>query len=168
MTAWEELASNDCDSAWDRFESEFAFCPSTTRFPGIREPEDSVTFDISGVYGDAERYQRLTMDLSRKLVAALRRCVPEGGVVHVLDWQHDCFRFVPHASFTFESEEDWPVPALPNGDYYIFLDPDLRFGVFGHPWEQTMCVFGEALVQALQADPPLLFGHPVRVGGEVV
>lgn len=168
MSAWEELPSSERDSAWDRFESEFAFRPSTTEFPGIRESKDSVTFDISRVYGDAEGYERLTMDLSRKLVAALRRCVPEGGVVHVLDWQHACFRFMPHAPFAFESEEDWPVPALPNGDYYIFLDPELRFGVFGHPWEQTMCVFGEALVHAFEADPPLLFKHPTRVGGKVV
>lgn len=168
MSAWENLASNERASAWDRFESKFAFRPSTTEFPGIREPQDSVTFDISRVYGDPERYQRLTMDLSRKLVAALRRCVPEGGVVHVLDWQHACYRFTPHASFPFESEEDWPVPALPNGDYYIFLDPDLRFGVFGHPWERTMCVFGEALVQAFHADPPLLFERPTRAGGKVV
>jgi hypothetical protein len=168
MNAWQPLASSEVESTWEFFYSEFAFRPSATEFPGIREPEASVTFDISRVYGDTEHYKRLTMDLSRKLVAALRRCVPQGGVVHVLDWQHACFRFMPHADFTFESEVDWPVPALPNGDYYIFLDPSLQFGVFGHPWEQTMCIFGEALVAAFRADPPLLFEYPMRVGGRVV
>ena len=168
MSAWEELRAEESDATWDRFEAGFAFRPSMTEFPGIREPEESVTFDISGVYGDPERYAQLTLDLSHKLVTALRRCVPENGVVHVLDWQHTCFSFVPSAPFRFDSEEDWPVPALPNGDYFIFLDPDLRFGVFGHPWEQSMCVFGRTLIEAFEASPPLLFHRPMRVGGKVV
>jgi Protein of unknown function (DUF2716) len=40
-------------------------------------------------------------------------------------------------------------PPFPNGDYYIFLTEDLTQGTFGHPWEQTFCVFGRDLVGAL-------------------
>ena len=155
-------------ATWDRFDAKFRFRPSTKYWPGIKEPEASVTYDISHVYGAPERYDRLTLDLSHKLVSALRGCVADGDVVHVLDWQHPCYRFNPHAPFAFDSEDDWPIPALPNGDYYIFLDPDLRFGIFGHPWEKTMCVFGRTLVRAFGAEPPLLFDRPKRVGGKTV
>jgi shikimate kinase len=165
-SAWSELPRAADDATWDRFYAEFDFRPSMTVVPGIREPHHSVTFDISGVYGEEDRYRQLTLDLSEKLVAALRRCVPEGEVVHALDWQHSSYRFEPHRPFEFASEDDWPVPALPNGDYFLFLDPALRFGVFGHPWEQSMCVFGDALIDAFRADPPRLFERLMRVGGK--
>ena len=168
MNAWAELPEAARNSTWDRFEARFRFRPSTIDWPGILEPEDSVTYGIGHVYGDAERYGRLTLDLSHKLVLALQRCVSETGVVHVLDWQHQCYSFMPHVPFTFSEEDDWPVPVLPNGDYYIFLDPELEFGVFGHPWEQTMCVLGTKLIDALAIDPPRLFDRQVRIGGKVV
>lgn len=164
--AWLDLAAADKEATWNRFEERFGFSPHMEEFPAIREPEDSITFDISGVYGDGQRYLELTLDLSRKLLAALRRCVPEGAVVHVLDWQHPCYRLDPHAPFPYRSEDDWPVPALPNGDYHIFLHPEVRFGVFGHPWEQTICVFGEELIEAFDADPPRLFSVVKRRGGK--
>jgi hypothetical protein len=43
----------------------------------------------------------------------------------------------------------WPVSPFPDGDYYIFLSEDLTSGTFGHPWEQSLCVFGRVLVDAL-------------------
>ena len=37
------------------------------------------------------------------------------------------------------------MPVLPDGVYTLFLAPDGRFGIFGHPWEMTVCVFGREL-----------------------
>src|SRR5262245_27017664 len=168
MTAWEKLLRWEEDAIWRRFETQFELTPSVTDWPGIREPEASITYHIGHVFGDAERYDRLTLDLSQKLVHALRRCVPTTGEVNALDWQSQCYRFKPDGLFRFDSEDDWPIPALPNGDYYIFVDPALEFGVFGHPWEQTMCVFGQAIIASFAADLPALFDRPIRVGGRVV
>jgi hypothetical protein len=41
------------------------------------------------------------------------------------------------------------VEVFPNGDYYAFLTEDMTAGTFGHPWEQTLRVFGDQLVSAL-------------------
>ncbi|MFB7608823.1 DUF2716 domain-containing protein [Streptomyces gardneri] len=30
----------------------------------------------------------------------------------------------------------------PHGDYYLHLTDDLRLGTFGHPWEETLTVWG--------------------------
>jgi hypothetical protein len=38
---------------------------------------------------------------------------------------------------------------FPNGDYYTFARPDFSEGTFGHPWEQTLCVFGPRLVKTI-------------------
>ncbi|MCK5945022.1 MAG: DUF2716 domain-containing protein [Planctomycetes bacterium] len=168
MVAWEEQPLDADESVRTRFERRFRFRPSTTEWPAFQEPRDSVTYSIGHAYDDPDGYAQLTLDLCRKLVVALRRCTPPGDFVDVLDWQHPSYRFWPHEPFDFESEDDWPVPALPNGDYYIFLARDLETGVLGHPWEQTMCVFGSRLLEAFGQDLPLLFGDPVRRGGKVV
>lgn len=167
-TPWEELPSNLYESLWTPVDKRFAFRPSTTEFPGSQEPIDSATYSIGHVYGEAERYSRLTLDLSRTLASALRDSTKPTGFVNVLDWQHSSYRFWPHAPFEYQSEEDWPVPILPNGDYYLFLDPDLEFGILGHPWEQTICLFGSEFLNAVSRNLPELFDKPIRLGGKVV
>jgi hypothetical protein len=47
------------------------------------------------------------------------------------------------------ADEPWRVTPLPNGDYYIFLSEVFRTGTFGHPWEETMCIFGDRLLHGL-------------------
>jgi hypothetical protein len=169
MTAWQELDADEAQRVWDRFDSALHFQPSVDKadWPGIREPRDSVAFSIGHVFsGDESRYTRLTNDLAHKLIIALQKCVDVGSTIYALDWQHACYSFAPHQPFDFKTEDDWPVPPCPNGDYYIFLAQDMSFGVFGHPWEQTMCVFGRCLIDAFEDELPLLFDNRVRRGGE--
>ncbi|MEU5671031.1 DUF2716 domain-containing protein [Micromonospora sp. NPDC047753] len=45
--------------------------------------------------------------------------------------------------------------GLSRRDYYAFLTEDMTEGTFGHPWEQTLCVFGSHLMPKLV---PLLSG----------
>ncbi|MFD6888062.1 DUF2716 domain-containing protein [Streptomyces sp. NPDC059957] len=51
---------------------------------------------------------------------------------------------------------------LPNGDYYLHITEDLRLGTFGHPWEQTLTVWGPTLLAAVEADLAELLGTPIR------
>ena len=166
MRAWEVLDEATYTRVWDRFEAAFAFRPSVepAEWPGVREPTPSVTYAIGHIYGEPEaRATALEADLEAALLAAFRALSPASGsdaFVYALDWQHPAYRFHVHSSQA--AAEEWRVPALPNGDYYIFLAPDFRWGVFGHPWEQTMCVFGAELLAALAHRAPRLFGQPVR------
>ena len=168
MVVWEKQPIEAYESVWTPFDRRFRFRPSMVEWPGFREPLESTTYGIGHVYGDPGQYAELTLDLCHKLVGALRQCTAPGDFVDVLDWQHPSYRFWPHEPFEFVSEDDWPIPALPNGDYYIFLARDMEAGVLGHPWEQTMCVFGARLLAAFEQDPPLLFDRPVRRSGKVV
>tara|TARA_R110002094_G_scaffold64192_6_gene74497 strand:+ start:321 stop:827 length:507 start_codon:yes stop_codon:yes gene_type:complete len=168
MVTWKKQPLGDYDSVWEAFTGRFQFKPSTTQWPGFAEPADSRTYAIGHVYGDPDRYAHLTLDLCTKLVRALRRCIPVGDYVDVLDWQHESFRFWPHEPFEFAAEDDWPIPVLPNGDYYIFVARDFELGVLGHPWEQTICTFGSPLLEAFSQDPPELFDRAIRVGGRTV
>jgi hypothetical protein len=58
---------------------------------------------------------------------------------------------------------DWPGYVYPDGDYYLYLTGDMRLGTFGHPWERTLCVFGEALLAQVTDRITDLLGAPVRV-----
>lgn len=93
------------------------------------------------------------------LLHGLQELTTEGEFVYALDWQHPAYRLAPHLEEPPAGVFDWPVPALPNGDYYIFVSQDLSWGVFGHPWEQTWCVFGDPMVSTVR--PPADFDTPL-------
>jgi len=57
------------------------------------------------------------------------------------------------------------IPVLPDGDYHIFLADDFSFGTLGHPWEQTICVFGKPLIDVVEREGPKLLGRVVRRQG---
>ncbi len=161
---------SDYSAVWDRFREDFHFRPSVKRkdWPGIKEPVPSVTYSISSIYSYPDSgvtYTRLEKDLNQKTLAAFRRCVRPGEMIYALDWQHQCYFFDPHKQVS-EDTHLWKVPVLPNGDYYIFLAQDFRFGIFGHPWEQTMCIFGSELLKAFESNEPQLFNRAVRKDGK--
>ncbi len=172
MQGWDLLDDAELRRVWDRFYDDFAFRPSVypKDFPGIREPHPSITWALRRPWdGDGE------VDLHTVFLAAFRACTPPDGFLYALDWQHPCYRFQPHdfrPQVSFQEDEYgrpvlsngdyWPVPVLPNGDYYIFLVHDFTWGVFGHPWEWTMCVFGETLLTAITQHLPQMFATIVR------
>lgn len=148
-SAWTELPLADYDDLWTRFEGHYGFRASTTAeaWPAIREPEPSVTFDLSVIPDGAQRgsaYDAINAEALRCFVWNLA----EVDELFVLDWQHPPHRFRPAAQ-ALTWNPDWRIPVYPDGDYYAFLTPDMREGTFGHPWERTLCVIGERLGQSL-------------------
>jgi hypothetical protein len=169
MNAWEELSDHEYDEAWDRFYKQFQFYPSTSRgyCPGISEPIPSETYKISHIYDhDDVYYDTLNVNLQGLFLKYFRTLASDNDWVYALDWQHPGYRFYPHIAFELDEFGEWPVPIPPNGDYYIFLEKDFRYGVFGHPWQQTMCIFGNQLLVELKKEMPKLFTDRIRVNGE--
>jgi Protein of unknown function (DUF2716) len=160
LPAWSALGLSEQREIWDRFDRTFNFRPSVrpADFPGIDEPSPSVTFALPR---DGAQKRLPTADdiedLESATLAAFRACTEPGDRMYALDWQHEGFRLQPHVPF-----EEWLVPVLPDGDYYIFLAADFTWGLFGHPWEWTMCVFGGPLLAALERRSPRLFDAPAR------
>jgi hypothetical protein len=153
--AWNTLDKIETDLAWDRFGETFSFNPSVhpENFPGISEPSPSITFEISRYFGDEDD----NADLETKVLAGLRSQLSINERIYALDWQHPCYWFYPYREFT-----EWYVPALPNGDYYIFVSKDLSFGIFGHPWEWTSCVWGDGLISYFESNTPVLWPRVKR------
>ena len=161
MDAWVTLGwSAEYNTVWDRFSRAFSFRPSVypTSFPGIDEPSPSVTYALPHDGTQPRRPPDADIaDLDGAMLAAFRACTPPDGRIYALDWQHESFWLAPHVPF-----EAWRIPVIPDGDYSVILAPDFSWGIFSHPWEWTICVFGAPLLAALERRRPRLFGTPAR------
>ena len=49
----------------------------------------------------------------------------------------------------------------PDGDYYFFVQRDLKWGYLGHPWRREIWIFGVPLLDALSPRLEEL-GFPVK------
>ena len=146
---WEEIPLERYEDYWGPFEQRYHFAPSMQSWPGIDEPVPSVTFDLAPVFDDSvqARFNAGERAVNALAVLALVRAFPEDQRLLVLDWQHPCRWFWPHRQVLQPEALHWLV--VPNGDYYAVVTEDLDTGTFGHPWEQTLCVFGEPLLRTL-------------------
>jgi hypothetical protein len=149
------------DVYWTPFNQRFNFRPGMRSWPAIDEPQPSVTIDLGPIFAGGHAQFAAGADAVNSLaLAALVRVLDHNSSLVVLDWQHQTYRFRPHLLFACQPDQQWPTTVFPNGDYYIFLTEDMHTGTFGHPWEQTLCVFGEPLVSVLV--PMLASWLPVK------
>jgi hypothetical protein len=168
MSAWTPLS--DAEDPWGSVIARFQFKPSVDpkSWPGFSPPSPFVTWSVPDPFSAAE-----TEDLHRCALSAFRRVLRDGERMFALDWQHAGFWFQPHVAEASwgqpdrlqrgllpdepaRTEDRWMIPVLPNGDYVFFVSSGLDWGWFGHPWEQSICVFGEPLLAAVEARPPAL------------
>ena len=142
MTQFVPLTEDEYEAIWRRVESRLAFKPDyhESRRPAITEPEPFVTYGLNSVT-DEDLDGRIT-DI---LLAAFRKLSSSEKVLYSLDWQHECYRYSPHVV-----DDLGPIGWFPDGDYYFQLAADLSFGTFGHPWQESLCVFGADLLEAVQ------------------
>ncbi|QXV60525.1 DUF2716 domain-containing protein [Amycolatopsis sp. TNS106] len=169
--AWEAISRVADEPAWYWVYDKLAFWPSTYAhaWPGFREPAPSVAWDLAP--GGLDRsspefrlgpYAVEQNDVARVALAALKDCVAEDEWVWVLHWQHQSYRFYPHRHAALDP---WPVPVFPRTDYHMFLANDFRFGTLGHPWERTLCVYGDKLVPAFEKHGEQIFKSVLRRDG---
>lgn len=146
---WHEA---DYESVWEPFDRRFAFAPDyyERTVPAITVPADALVLDLAPVFeNDGPRF---AADEAAVNAAALRWFVRLVGNEELiaLDWQHQSYRYSPDRQAITRGEP--AVPVFPNGDYYAHMMPDLRWGTFGHPWQQTLTLWGHELVDGLGAE----------------
>lgn len=164
-TAWAQVRSGEERRLWDRFDAAFRFRTSMHDFPGIDEPTPSITYSLT--YDDGTRAEPVWVN--RAVLAAIRRVTGVGDSVVVLDWQHQTWRCRPHwVRDEAPADATWPIEIYPDGDYHIWLAEDFRFGTFGHPWEPSLCIFGEELLAAIAESGEEALGRVLRRNGREV
>jgi hypothetical protein len=135
---------------WDPFDAKFDFRPDfRTPGPTIIEPEPSVTIDLSPLFaGPGPTFAAGRAAINAIALFAMTQAFAADERLLVLDWQHSSYWFWPHRH-AISDDHTWHVEVFPDGDYYAFLTEDMTEGTFGHPWEQTLCIFGPRLLPRL-------------------
>ncbi|MFC7246955.1 DUF2716 domain-containing protein [Catellatospora aurea] len=163
--AYQDLGTEQA-AVWDRFYAQFDFRPSMHRYPAITEPTPSVTWSLSSL-DDDPGYTRLV----EALHAGLTALVGDGSIL-CLDWQHPSYRVWPSLvgpdNIDPPGGPGWPLSPYPDGDYFVYLAEDFRFGTFGHPWEPSLCVFGGNLLDLVEAELHEALGQVIRRDGRQV
>lgn len=146
VSAWEQIPLEEYDTYWGPFEERYGFFPGH----GIDEPAPSVTIDLAPIFeaGGQAAFNAGERAVNALVMVALTRAFPEEQRLLVLDYNHPCRWFWPHRR-VLEPEPLWWWLAFPNGDYYAVVTEDLDTGTFGHPWDQTLCVWGAPLLDTL-------------------
>src|SRR5262245_33738797 len=128
-----DRADAEYRAVWGRFYAHFQFRPDyyERHSPAIIEPTPCAVINLFGEF-DA----RSIDSLNELFLGAFRTATNQNENLYALDWQHTSYWFHP-----FHDTHPWRLSVYPNGDYYAFLAADFSFGTFGHPWQQTLCVF---------------------------
>ena len=173
VEAWGELDWDAGDALWADFADRYQFRASTNadKWPSIVEPAPSVVWDLSTVFtGDYPGgFTAGSRDVAAVVLRTLQDCTQwwDGVVFH--DWVHPSRVFRPHTVDEPDEVPGWDVGGLfPNGDYTIFVGRDYTFGILGHPWERSLCVFGEPAVAAFAARNQAILGTVLRRDGQPV
>jgi hypothetical protein len=141
---------------WTEFADRYQFRAGTNpdRWPAIVEPSPSVAWDLGPIFtgGHPGGFAAGSRAVAALVLGTLQDCTewPETVVFH--DWVHPSHLFRPHSIDEPEEVPGWDVGGLfPNGDYTIFVGRDYSFGILGHPWERSLCVFGVGAVATFAA-----------------
>lgn len=156
------------EEIWDKIYSLFDFSPdyynktqSPFKFP--KSVKKVKAYDISRAYEllnphDADGNYRTTVQIEI-LKTIFAECMDNDGFIYALDWHHSCFKYNPRINepygfyMTYNSMPDtkayYPF-FYPNGDYYLFVSKDFKWGYFTHPWQKKVWIFGKKIVKLIE------------------
>jgi hypothetical protein len=164
---WTPIPDAENEELWATFTTRFSFRRSVSRSegPAITEPTPFVTWSVSGVrelYSmDAQQFRTIEWRSREQLLQALIGLGNLVGRMYALDLNHAGYSFNPNV-IAQRGVDKWPVPVIPIHNYSLFVNPAFSVGLFDHPWEESICVFGESLVGQLVRNPLPCFGDVIR------
>jgi hypothetical protein len=164
---WIELTQSEEKNVWKKVFNEFQFKPSISKFPSFIVPSPFITYDISPYRnwsGELEEYEEIYKDLEEKSLFAFQALTNDNEYFYALDWQHPCYWVNPFLEFPRDEFNEWIIPILPEGDYYFFIQKEFNWGFLGHPWEETITVFGKELIQVFEKNNPRMLDTIIRIG----
>lgn len=152
---WRTMSDGQMCEALDQFEERVGWYRNDFR-PLI----PSITWDSSWI-GMAD-HQLAELDLTAKALESLTKCTRPGEELLALDLNHPCYFFDPHGGVRGDQDSTWAVSILPHGAMHAFVAKDFSFGTIGNCVENSLCVFGQKLIDAIGEYPPRKFGRILR------
>jgi hypothetical protein len=150
------LSELDEKKVWDWIYEELSFKPSVRPidWPSITTRKRHFKFKIDSLWGTGYSEQKHSNFIQQAIEAFIEITTP-GEEIYALDWQHDCYYFDPRklsaSDMLYDDSSVTNISFIPDGDYYIFLAKDFENIWFGHPWEKTITVIGDRLIDAVKS-----------------
>jgi len=166
-SGWTPVPDTKNDELWATFTTRFSFRRSVSRSEGlaIKETVPFVMWSVSGVrelYAkDAQQFRTVEWRSRDRLLQALVGLGNFAGRMYALDLNHAGHSFDPSV-IAHHGVDKWPVPLIPIHNYSLFVDPSFSVGLLGHPWDESIYVFGEPLVEQFARNPLPCFGDVIR------
>lgn len=144
---WQRLEVQEQKKIWLNFTKSFQFQPSvdSAGFPGLRPPSPNAAFNVDLGAHSVEEFTVRAAEFNSEMEAVAAKALRPGTPVLSLLWHHVGYYATIDSSVV--TELHLPNPLYPDGDYPLFIAADFSTGIFGHPWERSVCVFGEPLIE---------------------
>lgn len=143
MINWSILNKFEYEKVWDTFCEKYKFNPSVHKkdWPSIITKSPYFKIDISSYY--ESKIKDIDNIIENIAIKTFQQITNKNEKMYALDWQHESYEFDPRLKMDRNNElNEWIIPAVPNGDYYIFLTHDFENVWFGHPWEESITLVG--------------------------
>ena len=155
MSSLEVISEGLTSQLWDMLYDKFGFNPNfhDDGKDWITVPYENKKFTLNKLWTGEQ--EALVNSFFEDLV---------DGEMFALDWQHDCFSFSPkeHIPYHYKYHDHerncnvyFPT-YYPNGDYHMFFDKELNYGLFGHPWKDQIIVIGKELISKFESNRTIL------------
>ncbi|MBY0214567.1 DUF2716 domain-containing protein [Priestia aryabhattai] len=164
MKSWVSFNDKEYKQIWKKVYKNFKFKPSIAKFPSFKVPYPFITYDISDYFGESLPGVDTYDDLEEKALLAFKENTLAEEYILALNWQHDCYWVNPRLKFERDEFGEWTIPIFPDGDYYFFIQKDFKWGFLGHPWEQSITIFGKDLISTFDKHKPIMFREILRRG----
>jgi hypothetical protein len=157
---WRALSDDAARFAWTAFDP-----IATASVESGQEPQPSMVWDIASVYAESEGCDS-EPDLTAKTLSALKACTRPGESWFVFSDFANVISFDPWLMDDEVYRSSWRCPVLPRGDFphydrrtnhTCFLSPDFGTGILTYLQEDSLCVFGQPLLDAFESSRPSLF-----------
>ena len=168
---WIELNESDYEKIWGKFFKVFGFnyVYPNDRGTGILEPTPSITFSLQKIFADHQAFYKAEKSINVLFHDLFKSLLDSNAWLYALDLNHPAYYFYPHHPSIHKKSFPGCLPHIfPDGDYYIFLAQDFSYGTFGHPLEQTLCVFGQQLIDALAQHQSKFLSNIIRINGKTI
>ncbi|AFA76048.1 hypothetical protein GPOL_174p00270 (plasmid) [Gordonia polyisoprenivorans VH2] len=147
---WKPLDVDENRNHWSAFTQRFTFKPSLNSddWPSIQPVVPSRTFDLRGDHASYDEFLRAARRVEDAVLDCIGKSLNGAGTttIYALEWQGTGYK----ATVDQQADKALPAPPLrvfPDGDYPLLFWRRGEVGVFGDPWEKSLCVFGAPLIE---------------------
>ena len=153
VDGWELISFKCSEEIWENFEQQCKFSPSIEVDKEVFAPK--AEYDIYDCAGAFLKYEN-DNNWSNVIRNIFIKVKGSDEYIYALDWQHSELRYIPEidrsevnkAYFIDDDNGGFNIylpKFYPDGDYYLFLAKDFRWGYLTDPWRQQIIVYGDEL-----------------------